>query len=322
MKPIHRLFVVALAADVLTAAAAINSVQIDLGDPSTPLNAGGFATFQPNGQQLVLTATRAAPTDPDQLVASTGGVFPPTLFPSTVLPDQQTLELRADLVGANQDDAFADLHWSLNGRGYAFMKDQNELSLLKGWNNLATGAVFFWTNTPVKNQNVSLVLAFARRGADLQITTRVLDNDNTDAVLFERTVTDTPGSDPVLPDGAMKGLRSQPDPAGTPWLLQFEGYAAVGVGWINIDKAPDPLAEVTFGNLRVSQYESPQLTVQSAIRLSWAITQGQFVLESAPGSDGPWTLVPDPWLRTIDGRCEVSVLASDTVKFFRLRASD
>ena len=67
--------------------------------------------------------------------------------------------------------------------------------------------------------------------------------------------------------------------------------------------------------------ESPQLTIQNAVVLSWPLPQGQgqFVVESACSVDGPWAPVPEPWLRTNNGLCEVSILAADSMKFFRLR---
>ncbi|MBM3883191.1 MAG: hypothetical protein FJ387_26335 [Verrucomicrobia bacterium] len=232
----------------------------DFSDPSKPLTALNWVTYAFSNQQLVLTCTRNAATDTNNLGTSTGGVEPPpSLFASAVLPDQHTLELRIDLFSANQDGAFADIHAAFNGKGYFFVKDQNEIALLKGWwpNPPASWAVFFWTNSPVKNQNVTLVLALTRLGSDLRINTRVLDKDNANAVLFERTVTDTPQADPVLPNRAVKGILSYPDPAGTPYALQSFGYPVVGVAWVNPQSAPSPLAQVVYDNLEVWQYEWP-----------------------------------------------------------------
>ena len=89
--------------------------------------------------------------------------------------------------------------------------------------------------------------------------------------------------------------------------------------WLNATEAPQPPAQVTFDNAEVQQYESPELTIQNAVVLSWPLTQGQFVLESASSVSGPWVLVPDPWWRTNAGQNQVSILAPDRLKLFRLR---
>jgi hypothetical protein len=313
------LIALALAGGVSTSSAQSLLYSNDFSSPIPPPTIG-YATSAVSNQQLVLTCTRTTATDTNNLVTSTGGCGPLTLFPSSVLPDQQTLELRVDVVSANQDDAFADIHWyNNNNGGYFFVKDQNEIGLLKGWNNGMNWAFLFWTNVLVKNENVTLVLALTRVGSDLKITTRVLDKDSANAVLFERTTTDTPAADPALPNRTVKGILSYPDPAGTPYLLQSPSYAVVGIAWLNPQSAPNPLAQVIYDNMEVWQYQTPQLNIQNAVVLSWPVTAAQFVLESAPGVNGPWETVPDPWLRTNATQIEVSVPAPDSMRLFRLR---
>jgi hypothetical protein len=56
----------------------------------------------------------------------------------------------------------------------------------------------------------------------------------------------------------------------------------------------------------------------NAVVVSWPVPQGQFVLESAASLTGSWTPVANPWMRTNNGVCEVSVAATDSVRFFRL----
>ncbi|MBI2929908.1 MAG: hypothetical protein HYY24_29975 [Verrucomicrobia bacterium] len=284
------------------------------------------------GEQLVLTHTASIPTPIDDATATAGAAYPPDLFPPAVLPEQQPLELRVDLVGANQNDAFAYLQWwhmdPPASTGYALFKDQDEIGLVKTWNSGAAHAFLFWDNAPLKNENVTLVLAFTRLGSDLRITSRVLDKDNGNAVLFERIVTDTPQSDPVLPSGAVKGLRLEADPAGTPWLLQERGTAIVAVWWGNTQTAPQVPAQVTFDNLEVWQYESPHLAIQhlaiaNAVVLSWTPTQGQFVLESAASVAGPYAPVLQAQSAPTRSELvllwhEVVVPATDQAQFFRL----
>ena len=91
------------------------------------------------------------------------------------------------------------------------------------------------------------------------------------------------------------------------------------MSWFNSQQAPSPRAQVIYDNLELWQYESPQLTIQNAVVLSWPLTQGQFVLESAPSLDGPWAPVLDLWWRTNAGQNQVSILAPDSLKLFRLR---
>jgi sugar lactone lactonase YvrE len=237
------------------------------------------------------------------------------------LPDSQTLEMRADLVGASQNDAWAGIHflWEPELQGYLFCKDQDEVALMKFWNGASSHAWFFYENRPLKNRNVTLVLALTRRGSDLEITTRILDKDNANAVLFERTVTDTPQADPVLPNRAVRGALSGPDLPGTPWAVaKAPTDVELTLTWVNSQAAPQPLAEVIFDNLEVWQYESPQLAIRNAVVLSWPLTQGQFVLESAPSVSGPWDPVTDAWWRTNAGQCQVSVLAPASMTLFRL----
>ncbi len=54
---------------------------------------------------------------------------------------------------------------------------------------------------------MTLVLALTRQGSDLKINTRVLDKDAAKTALFDRTVTDTPQSDPVLTSASQQFFR-------------------------------------------------------------------------------------------------------------------
>jgi hypothetical protein len=239
------------------------------------------------------------------------------------LPDQQTLEARVDLVSANQAEASACLQFlwlSATNPGYAFLKDRDSISFVKSWNSGQSNAIFFWTNLPVKNANVTLVLSLTRQGTNVAITTRVLDKDNANAVLFERSVVDTPQSDPVLPNRAVNGFLYVPDLVGTPWpVAQAPDTIELGMGWFNPLSASQGAAQVIYDNLEVWQYQTPQLNIQNAVVLSWPVTAAQFVVESAPGVNGPWETVPDPWLRTNATQILMSVSAPDSMRLFRLR---
>jgi hypothetical protein len=144
--------------------------------------------------------------------------------------------------------------------------------------------------------------------------------DNANAVLFERTVTDTPQADPVLPSRAPDGMLCYPDPPGTPWpVLNASGKIVLSMTWLDATAAPQPDAQVTYDNVGVWLYESPKLTIQNAVVLSWPAREGQFVPESASSLDGPWQPIADPWSRTKDDQIQVCVLAPESSKFFRLR---
>ena len=163
------------------------------------------------------------------------------------------------------------------------------------------------------------MLALTRRGSNLDITTRVLDKRNANAVLFEHTVTDTPQADPVLPtapsedSSARLTRREIPGPC---WgLPPLNGHCRGSTHRTH----PIPRAQVIYDNLELWQNESPQLTIQNAVVLSWPVTQGSFILESADNVNGPWTPGLDPWCRTNAGCTEASISAPDSRKFFRLR---
>ncbi len=272
------------------------------------------------GQQFVVSGSFGAGQTNNPTATHAAGIHSiPTSGP---LPDNQTLEVRADLVGISENDAWAGLHflWLPSGQGYILFKDQDEIALCKFYNGATAIAWFFYENRTLKNENVTLVLALTRRGSNVEITTRVLDKDNANAVLFERTVTDTPEADPVLPSGSVRGTRSEPDVAGTPWPVDAApGNVELSVTWVNSQNAPDGDAWACYDNLEVWQYESPQLAIQKAVVLSWPVTPGLFVLESASSVNGPWKPVPDPWWRTNAAQNEVCVPAPDSTKLFRLR---
>ena len=59
-------------------------------------------------------------------------------------------------------------------------------------------AVFFHEKAVIKNTNVVLSLALTRVNTNVVLTARVLDKDNQEAVLYQRSVVDTPQADPTL----------------------------------------------------------------------------------------------------------------------------
>jgi hypothetical protein len=115
------------------------------------------------------------------------------------LSDGQTLEWRADLVGLNQGADAADIECvnaAFNG-AYVFVKGRDFIHLNKvtfgaGWN---IGHVFH-EMALIPNTNVVLAFAQTRASPNLILTLRILDKANHNAVLYQRSVVDTPNVTP------------------------------------------------------------------------------------------------------------------------------
>jgi len=111
------------------------------------------------------------------------------------IEDGVTVEFSADLIAANQSDAFLVLSFIPNDTpvsqlsGYSLAKDDNDVLLAKGLNkyffDITSGD---WIEAP---ENIRLVLTMTGSGTSVDVTTRVFDIENNLALLFEETVTDT-----------------------------------------------------------------------------------------------------------------------------------
>jgi hypothetical protein len=125
------------------------------------------------------------------------------------LKEGRTLELRVDVLQAGGKDSFAVLAFlpaAIGGSpnspgtlaGYGFAKSTTDVLLTKG-----ISRYFVADDGPtaeLKNDNITLVLRLAVRDGNVVITGRALDKDNNNAVLWERTIVDTPAAD-VMADG-------------------------------------------------------------------------------------------------------------------------
>lgn len=270
-------------------------------------------------QQLVLSGDLGAynPSDALSTHLATQHLIPG----SGPLADQQTLEMRVDWVAPHQNDAMAGVHalWlAWPAHAYSLFVDKDEVILAKCWNNVTSFAVLFYEKPSLAGENFTLVLAMTRDGSDLQITARVLDRDNENAVLFERVVTDTPASDPVLPDGSFRNWRSEADPVGAGWpITQAPTEVNLTLQWVGSEPAS---AKVVFDNVEVWKYQSPKLAIQNAVIVSWPLDSTGFVLECASDPrNGPWETVSNPWSRATGAQVQVSVPASAACMFYRLR---
>ena len=119
------------------------------------------------------------------------------------LQEGRTLEFRVDMVSGEGKDSFAILSWIPTAEkvsslaGYSLAKSSTDVLVVKGLNK------YFYNENPtpaIKNENVTLVLSLTGSGGNVIVTTKVLDKDNHNEVLFEKTFTDTPAAD-VLADG-------------------------------------------------------------------------------------------------------------------------
>jgi hypothetical protein len=128
------------------------------------------------------------------------------------LVDGERLQFSVDLVSGNGEDSFEVLAFiptsssASSLAGYGFAKSTSDILITKGVNKY-----FYNENppTPVKNENVTMVLTLTARNGNVEMDAKVLDKDNNNEVLFEKTFIDTPAAD-VFSDGT-------DDPAG-PYL--------------------------------------------------------------------------------------------------------
>jgi len=148
-----------------------------------PVQANGDYTFDlpPAGQSLFVASTK--------------------ITRSFDLTEGNRLELRVDALSVNGGYAYAVLAWipgtPANAQalaGYAFAMSTTDLLITKGINK------YFVDDTPsppVKNTNVTMVLTMTVANGLVTLEARVLDKDNNNAVLYDRTVVDTPAADPM-----------------------------------------------------------------------------------------------------------------------------
>jgi hypothetical protein len=161
---------------------------------------------------------------------------------------------------------------------------------------------------------VILTLALTRRDPNVVVTTRILSKSNPGAVLYERSVVDTPGLDPALTSEEFLRLSGinlslHADLAGAPFTA-----AGVTVGLFQYNDGTLPAAIATYDNLELRKYEIPPLGITSAVRLSWPAVESYSVL-GAPTVNGPWLPVNDT---ARPGMRQMTVPLDSPAQFFRL----
>ena len=196
----------------------------------------GIGSATETGGQLVFTI----PAVQDVFFASSKNTEDYTLA------DGKTIELRVDMISANRPDAYAILAWIPNSvdvkslAGYSITKSPAAILVSKGINKY-----FIQEATPtLKQNNVTMVLTLTGKGADVIINVKVLDKDANNAVVYEKTVIDTPAADALA-----AGTDSPAAPymgAGKMTLMLYEDFNAGG----------DATYTATFDNAESFVYEN------------------------------------------------------------------
>ncbi|MBI2924636.1 MAG: hypothetical protein HYY24_02905 [Verrucomicrobia bacterium] len=232
--------------------------------------------------------------------------------------DGQTLEARVDLVELGASATAARLVLGTESGFYSVFKGHDFVALSKWSANLPNGPVimFFYEKAQVPDTNVVLSLALTKAAANIVVAARLWDKANPDTVLYERSVVDTPGSDPALTSAELQTLSGMnltlsPDTTEAPFT---GGGALIGVFQYNSDGL-QPAAVATFDNFEIGKYEVPSVGIARAVRLTWP-DLGSYAVESAPTVNGPWLPVQD---LEVPGMKQMVVRASSPAHFFRLR---
>lgn len=219
------------------------------------------------------------------------------------VPNGQTVELRVDLVGMDEHTTGAgmDLWSGAANAGYALIKGHDFVHLCKP--SLSVPGIhgqFFHERVLIKNTNVVLALAVTRVNPNVILTARVLDKENTNAVLYERSVVDTPNIDRTLTQAEMEAASGMHMDAGTdvgpPITSGSEAFLSV----FQYTDGTKPAAEVTFDNLErwtsIFPVWRPELAIQLLSTISPKVNltmsadpNSSWAIERALESTGPWT---------------------------------
>jgi hypothetical protein len=139
---------------------------------------------------------------------SGGGIFSATQKTSRPfdLVDGEQLTFQVDVVEGGAKDSFAVLAFIPTAgaggpgslAGYGFAKSTTDALITKGINKyfVADDGV----TAELKQENITLVLRLTASGGSVAVQAQVLDKDADNAVIWDRTVVDTPAAD-VLADG-------------------------------------------------------------------------------------------------------------------------
>ena len=215
----------------------------------------------------------------------------------------QTVEWRVDLVGMNEHATMAGfaLWSSASSAAYVLFKGHDFIHLCKP--SLAVAGRhghFFHERTLIKTTNVVLALAVTRVNPNVIITTRVLDKENQNAALYERSVVDTPNVDRTLTETELEAASGMHLHTGSDVGAPITSGSDVFLTVFQYNDGTRPAAEVTYDNLERWTSVFPVWRPEIAIQLLSTIPpQGNLTLSAAPNSSwaieraleltGPWT---------------------------------
>ncbi len=223
------------------------------------------------------------------------------------VPNGQTVELRVDLVSMNEHATAGgmDLWNGSSSAGYALFKGYDFMHLCKP--SLSVAGIhgqFFHERVLIKNTNVVLALAVTRVNPNVILTARVLDKENNNAVLYERSVVDTPGVDRTLTQAEMEAASGMLMDAGTDVGPPITSGSEVFLDLFQYTDGTKPAAEVTFDNLErwasIFPVWRPQIAIQllstmpPKLNLTMsAAPNSSWTIEQALELTGPWTTLSD-----------------------------
>jgi hypothetical protein len=215
----------------------------------------------------------------------------------------QTVEWRVDLVGMNEHATMAtmDVWDNTSGAGYALFKGKDFIHLCKP--TLCPDCRhghFFHEKALIKSTNVVLALAVTRISPNVIITVRVLDKENDNAVLYERSVVDTPNVDRTLTQTELEEASGMHLHSGTEFGPPITSGTGVILNVFQYNDGTKPAAEATFDNLERGTSIFPVWRPEIAIQLLSTIPpKVNLTLSAAPNSSwaieraleptGPWT---------------------------------
>ena len=119
------------------------------------------------------------------------------------LVEGERIEMRVDVIESTGEDTFPVLAFIPNTggnepstlAGYGLAKDPDDVLITKGI--LKYFVADDGVTAELKNENITLSLALEVENGSVIVTGRILDKDDNNAVLWERTVVDTPAEDPM-----------------------------------------------------------------------------------------------------------------------------
>lgn len=276
----------------------------------------GTVTIQAVNQQLVVHADWTAVAG--DATRTTTFAFAP--YADWNPASGQTLECQVDLVSVSSNATNAVFAWIGTGSGtcYHFSKSQNAVWL--GQYASGHGNTVFWCDNTVQlpAADVALHLALTRDQGSLIVTTRVLDRNNQNVLLFERSLVDTPQVDASLTTSEFRALTGittaslYPD-QGPPILAG----RAMGVGVFQCSDGHQPPVDGIFDNFSFRLHDVPPMGMARAVQLTWPAPAGvNYAVEAAPTVLGPWLPVQELPMPGLQG---LTVPLRQPAQFFRLR---